>query len=142
MKNYPLHEILKKNNLLDYSHTLIFRFFERKCENHIVISATEIYHLGKNIRLLNSSMILQSIYDVPTNKIHASLDGINTLYEYFEHNKYTSTKKAHNEWAENILTFQKKIDVNNLEFELYKFFNFYRTLCIDNNMPVDVSIFD
>lgn len=142
MQKYPLHKLLKKNQLLDFSHSLVLRFFERRTKNIIVISAVEIIHLGKNIRLLNTAMILQSIYDVPSNKIHVSLDATDTLLAYLSKHSFDVDIKSHNTWAENAMTATKKIDIVNLEAVLYDFFMFYRNLCIDNNMPIDAIPLD
>jgi len=134
-----VQKIIEHHNLNKTDHTLIFRFFERKDDNDIVITSIEIAHLGKRFRFINSSITLQKIFNIKSKHIRLSLDAKDNLYEFFTSKKYYYTKTLYevNTWADDIIEYSKIIDINKIDVELERFFTFYYNLCLDYNVPLD-----
>jgi len=138
LKN-EVNNLVKKHGLDQIDHILIFRFFERKRDDDLVVASFEISHLNKKLRYVNIVTEMQKIYDIPLKYFRLSLDAIEKLQIYFEKNEYFFEKITYetNNWADNVVTFSKKIDIKNINVELENFLEFYYNLCMDYNVPLD-----
>jgi hypothetical protein len=134
-----IQNIIKKNGLDQIDHILIFRFFERQHDDDLIVASFEIKHLNKKMRYINIVTEMQKMYNIPLKYFRLSLDAIEQLQIYFEKNEYFFEKTTYetNNWADNVVTFSKKIDIKNINVELENFFEFYYNLCMDYNVPMN-----